>query len=181
MRMSVAKWLPLERTFSPSIHEWISGFYDLHKKNPSLMIMLWWWSSVFVTELVPALGFLCQYAGSFSRIQWLRSLLCVVTVDVCCWYRQMWELRLLNLSPQWDDLFVQYVPSHTWQGMLYKLGVDRPESPLMGCLPLRCVDSVLVMWLKVFWAEGKKATAVGYLLLTWLGGIGCKHSGSFVL
>jgi hypothetical protein len=59
--MNLSKWLPLERTVFPSVHEWIGGFSAFHKKNPSLAVdivrmELNLWDVIY--ELVPALRFL---------------------------------------------------------------------------------------------------------------------------
>ena len=127
----------------------------------------------FVCEVVPALGF-CQFAGSFSRMQWLRSLLCVVTVDICSWYRQMWSLCLLYLAPQeLASLFSICLPT------LGRECCIRPllhESYFMGCLPFICMDIILLMWLKVSGQKVRRTLPWCIFCITrpicW---VGCKH------
>jgi len=99
-------------------------------------------------------------------MQWLRLLLCVVRVDICIWYRQMWWLCLLYLALQEvASLFNIGLP--TLGRECYKNPL-LPESSFMGYLPFICMYSILLVWLKVSGQKVRRPLPWGIFCITGL-------------
>lgn len=129
---------------------WDGAWSQITFHRVSLCNRVWWWIWMLMVMVVSVLGDCWLVKLSGPDVSWIQS---------------PW--------PQWTSMSIQCRPGHIHMGCCIHLGSSAACCPSQNkgswqswkavqCFLMLCLDSILLIWMKVIWTAGRSLIIVSH-------------------